>query len=107
MGIHNTATGNISNSICRNRLPHVGVRLSVHVETDPGQPTQLRHLQPRPVAQDDDGLPVVVAGVGGVSEVLGPLNNILQQTVHLEKCDMIHSILFNRESLILMSTCSQ
>ena len=37
-----------------------------------------------PVAEEEDTLSVVMAGVGRVSEILGPLHNIFQQTVHLQ-----------------------
>ena len=37
-----------------------------------------------PVAEEEDTLSVVMAGVGRVREILGPLHNIFQQTVHLQ-----------------------
>ena len=37
-----------------------------------------------PVTEEEDTLSVVMAGVGRVSEILGPLHNIFQQTVHLQ-----------------------
>ena len=36
--------------------PHVGLSLGVQAEAHPGQATQLRHLQARPVAEEDDAL---------------------------------------------------
>ena len=54
-----------------------------HGAADPRHPAQGRHLQPGPVAQQDDVLSVVVAGVGRVSEVLSSLHDGVQQGADL------------------------
>ena len=48
-------------------------------------------------------LPVVVTGVGRVSEVLGPLHNVLQQTVHLQMSFRMESSLSIIENLVTVA----